>query len=369
MVSPRQIYRLTSICLTVILVACGNLCTKAQGAASQQAPAPDKRAAYLMSQGMNLAAQGQFAQAEVVLEQARTAAPGNVEVLTALAKVKDRAGELPAAIAIFKQVADADPNSTEAHLNLAMALADNADLNGALAEASKATDLSPKLAAAHLNRARILADLGRLEDARAEFVLASRLAPSNPDCFYYWALVEKENDNYAKESSLLQTVVRLQPGNEKALNLLGQSLFNESKEPEAIAAWRRALTINPNSSEATYSLSQALRSTDPQESKRLMERFHELQQHEKMLHEVNTLGNQAYEQINNHQWPEAIATLREGIGLCGDCEMQALLHKDLGLALCYSGKTHEGEKELQIAHHLNPADPDTLRALTAISHP
>jgi len=369
MVSPRHLYRLTSICLTVIVMLCGNPGSKAQNPAPQQKSIPDKRAADLMSQGMSLAAQGQFAQAEVVLEQARASAPRNTEVLTALAKVKDRAGELPAAIELFKEVADATPHSAEAHVNLAMALADNADLNGALAEASKAAEISPKLAGAHLNRARILADLGRLQDARTEFTLASRLAPSNPDCFYYWALVEKENDNYAKESSLLQTVVRLQPGNEKAFNLLGQSLFDESKETEAIVAWRRALTINPNSSEATYSLSQALRNSDPQESRRLMERFHQLQDREKLLRQVNTLGNQAYAAMNNHQWPEAIATLREGIGLCGDCEWQATLHKDLGLALCYSGKTHEGEDELRIAQHLNPADPDTLRALAALSHP
>jgi tetratricopeptide (TPR) repeat protein len=320
-----------------------------------------------MSQGLNLAAQGQLAQAEVTLEQARAAAPRNIEILTALAKVKDRVGELPAAIAIFREVTAATPRSTEAHLNLAMALADSTDLNGALDEVSKAVELSPKLASAHLNRARILADLHRLDDARAEFVIASRLAPTNPDCFFYWALVEKENVNYAKESELLRTVVRLQPRNEKALNLLGQSLFDESKETEAIATWRRLLAINPNSSEANYSLSQALRTTDPQESKRLMDRFHAVQQREKQLREVNTLGNQAYAAINNRQWPEAIAALRQAATLCGDCQMQAGIHKDLGLALCNSGDIHAGEAELRIALRLNPADPGTLKALKAIS--
>jgi Flp pilus assembly protein TadD len=326
------------------------------------------QAADLMSQGMRLAAQGQLARAELILEKARETEPKNAEVLTALAKVKDREGELPAAIAIFREVVNATPRSTDAHLNLAMALADNGDLNGALPEVSRAVELSPKLASAHLNRARVLADLHRLEDARAEFVIATRLAPANPDCYFYWALIEKENDNYAKESDLLRAVVRLQPNNEKALNLLGQSLFDESKEQEAIAAWRRVLTINPNSSEATYSLSLALRNTEPEESKRLMERFHELQQREKLLHQVNTLGNQAYAEINDRRWPEAIATLREGLRLCGDCQMQATFHKDLGLALCYSGELHDGEAELRIALRLNPADPDILKALATISH-
>lgn len=368
MVVPQRRRRLAAICVSLVALVFGIPCSAARGSASPQDSAPEGQAADLMSQGMSLAAHGQLAQAELVLEKAREREPKNAEVLTALAKVKDREGELPAAIAIFREVVNGDPRSTDAHLNLAMALADNGDLNGALPEVSRAAELSPKLASAHLNRARILADLHRVEDARAEFVIASRLAPANPDCYFYWALVEKEKDNYAKESDLLRTVVRLQPDNEKALNLLGQSLFDESKEPEAVAAWRRVLAINPNSSEATYSLSLALRNTDAQESKRLMERFHDLQQREKLLHQVNTLGNQAYAEINDRRWPEAIATLREGIRLCGDCQMQATFHKDLGLALCYSGALHEGETELRTALRLNPADPDILKALAAIQH-
>jgi protein O-GlcNAc transferase len=352
----------------LVALAFVSLCGAVRGSASPQDSAPVGQTADLMSQGMSLAAQGQLAQAELLLEKARQTEPKNAEVLTALAKVKDREGELPAAIAIFREVANATPRSTEAHLNLAMALADNGDLNGALPEVSRAVELSPKLASAHLNRARILADLRRAEDARAEFVIASRLAPANPDCYFYWALVEKEKDNYVKESDLLRTVIRLQPDNEKALNLLGQSLFDESKEQEAVAVWRRVLRINPDSSEATYSLSLALRNTEPQESKRLMARFHELQEREKLLHQVNTLGNQAYTEINDRRWPEAIATLREGIRLCGDCQMQATFHKDLGLALCYSGELHEGETELRTALRLNPADPDILKALATISH-
>jgi tetratricopeptide (TPR) repeat protein len=350
--------------LIVLVFVC--LCMVAQGQVSSQASS-DKKATDLMAQGIHLAAQGQLAQAEVVLEQARTAAPHNAEVLTALAKVKGRTGDLTGAISLFRQVVDASPRSTEAHLNLALALADNADLNGALVEASRAVELSPKLALAHLNRARILADLHRSDEAIAEFTIASQLAPTNPDSFFYWALVEREKFDYAKESGLLRTVVRLQPRNEKALNLLGESLLNESKVAEAIAVWRKLLTINPDSSEATYSLSQALRGTDPEESKHLLERYHALQQREKQLRQVNSLGNQAYEAINNRQWPEAIAALREAIGLCGDCNMQASLHKDLGLALCNSGDIHAGEAELRIALRLDPKDRDTLKALATIA--
>jgi len=350
--------RLVSRCLPVILMALGTLSASAQNSASD-----------LLSQAMGLAARGELGQAEILLEQARTAAPHNTEVLTALAKVKDRVGESQDAIAIFRQLANATPRSSEAHLNLAMALADSKDLTGALDEVSKAVELAPKLASVHLNRARILADMHRTDEARTEFALASRLAPTNADCYFYWALVEQEKENYAKESSLLQSVLRLQPNNTKALNLLGESLWNESKEDEAIAVWRHLLKIDPSASEATYSLSLALRNKDDQESRRLMQRFHALQQQEKTVKQVNDLGNQAYHAMNNRQWPEAISLMRQALALCGDCQYEATLHKDLGLALCQSGDTRQGETELRTAHQLNPADPDILKALAAIHHP
>jgi len=354
---PRRC-RLIPRCLPVIVLAAGTL------TASAQNPASD-----LLTQAMALAARGELGQAEILLEQARSAAPHNIEVLTALAKVKDRVGESQDAIAIFRQVADATPRSGEAHLNLAMALADSKDLTGALDEATEAVELSPKLASARLNRARILADMHRTDEARTEFALATRLAPTNADGFFYWALVEQEKENFLKESSLLQTVVRLQPNNAKALNLLGGSLWNESKEDEAIAVWRRVLKIDPNASEATYSLALALRNKDSQESRLLMQRFHALQQQEKTVKQVNDLGNQAYHAINNRQWPDAISLMRQALALCGDCQYEATLHKDLGLALCQSGDTRQGETELRTAHQLNPADPDILKALAAIHHP
>ena len=173
-----------------------------------------------LKRGLHLAEHGELAQAEAELEQARALTPDDVEVLTALAKVKGRIGELPAAIVIFRQVVADIPSSADAHLNLAIAMADNSDFSNALDESTKAIELSPDLASAHQNRARILADLHRLDEARLEFARASQLAPANPDCFYYWALVEKDSGNLNKESQLLSKVVRLQPQNQKALRLL-----------------------------------------------------------------------------------------------------------------------------------------------------
>jgi tetratricopeptide (TPR) repeat protein len=353
----------------VLLLACvsAGLCVTSKASATQEAANRDNQALVLFQQGLSLADHGRLAQAELKLEQASALTPDDIEILTALAKVKARLRELPAALVIFRQVIAAAPNSSEAHLNLAIALADNSDLSGALDEATRAAELAPELPSTHLNRARILADLGRMDEARTEFATASRLAPANPDSFYYWALLERDSNNLGKETELLSDVVRLQPRNEKALRLLADGLLSQGRRQESIAMWRRLLKINPNSREAAYGLSRALRTTDPQESMRMLQRFLALKQRDDQLEHVKSLGNQAYVAMNKGQWSEAISCLSEAINQCGDCEVLADLHKDLGLALCHSGSIAEGKKELQIALHLNPSDRDTLQALNAVS--
>jgi tetratricopeptide (TPR) repeat protein len=331
------------------------------------APHSDHPAEHLLQDGLALARQGRLAEAGSLLQQAQALEPANTQVLTALAQVKGRTGDLPGAIQLLRQVAQALPNSTDAHVNLAVALADQGELQGALAETGKALALAPQLASAHLNRARLLADLHRGPEARAEFVVAARLAPGDPDCFYYWAVLERDAGDAAKESVLLRKVVKLQPENSKAYELLGDSLAAQAKQSEAISAWRSALAIDPNSTAALYSLSRSLQRTDPAEAKRLRDRFAAIQQQQKKIDAVKSLGNQAYVAMGERKDAEAIQLFKQAIEQCGGCEIAAGLHKDLGLALCRTGDVAAGKQELQTALKLNPDDPDVVKALSLLN--
>ncbi len=329
--------------------------------------ASGREADHLLQEGLALARQGRLAEAGSVLQQAQALEPKNAQVLTALAQVKGRTGDLPGAVQLLRDVAQAQPKSPDAYVNLAVALADEGELPEALAETGKALALAPGLASAHLNRARLLADLHRIPEARAEFAEAGRLAPSDPDCFYYWALVERDGGDFAKESLLLRKVVKLQPGNSKAYELLGDSLAAQSKQPEALAAWRAALAIDPNSTAALYSLSRGLQRADPAEAKRLRDQFAAVQQEQKRIDAVKALGNQAYVAMGEHKDAEAIQLFRQAIEQCEGCEVAAGLHKDLGLALCRSGDVASGKKELQTALQLDPNDPDIVKALNLLN--
>jgi tetratricopeptide (TPR) repeat protein len=317
----------------------------------------------LFVQGQDLAAQGRLAEAEIPLTQAVSLAPKDPALLSYLAKVKGRLGEPAEAVALLRRVIQLQPRAAQNHLDLAIALADAGQLSAALSETTAAIALEPRSAAAHLNRARLLADLHRNPEARTEFALANKLAPDDPDDLYYWSLIEHDDNHLAKETELLQRLVKLQPESARDFFRLGRSLSEQSRHPEAIAALRRAVEINPHAGDALYMLAREMQHDNPAEYRALMQRFGQVRDEDAALDTVKSLGNQAYAASQRQDWPEAVRLLRQALATCGDCSVAGGLHRNLGLNLCRNGDLQEGEQELQAALALDPQDRDAATAL------
>jgi tetratricopeptide (TPR) repeat protein len=181
-----------------------------------------------------------------------------------------------------------------------------------------------------------------------------------------WSFVEEAQGNFAKESSSLQRVVELQPQNDRALVRLAVCLLHQSRQSEAVVALRRALAINPKSSQAIYMLSRALSSSDPGESARLRKQFETLSAEDAALARSKVLANEGYGASTEQDWGNAIRLFREALEICGTCEIQETLHKNLGLALCRNGNVQAGSDELRQALALNPHDIDVEKALSVI---
>jgi tetratricopeptide (TPR) repeat protein len=235
-----------------------------------------------------------------------------------------------------------------------------------LAETGTAISIAPGLAIAHLNRARILDDMKQDREAGDEFASAARLAPGNPDCYFYWSFAERDQGNFIKQAELLKKVVKLEPSNVKAHIMLANSLLAENRTTEAVAELRAAQVIDPNSSQATYELSRALRTTDPEESKRLLGQFARLKARNSVVDQAKALANEAFHAFTVQNWRESVRLYSEAVETCGDCEVESKLHRDLGLALCRDGQIERGAEELRKALALNPADRDAAKALEAI---
>jgi tetratricopeptide (TPR) repeat protein len=149
--------------------------------------------------------------------------------------------------------------------------------------------------------------------------------------------------------------------------MLGLSFEQESQTSKALAAWRRAIEIDPKFSQALFSMSRALRSTNQAESEQLMARYIAIQKEQSILDRADTLANNGVEAASAHDWPEAIGQLKEAIAACGDCAAKADLHRKLGIIDCQAGDLGNGEKELLAAKVLKPDDPVTQAALELVT--
>jgi tetratricopeptide (TPR) repeat protein len=196
-----------------------------------------------------------------------------------------------------------------------------------------------------------------------------RLDPNLADSWYLLGIIAKQAGETGQAIELFGKVVALDPKNADALYMLGQGLLRNGDRPGATQRWRRVIEINPDHGEALYNLSRLLAQTDPAEAKTLQSRFEALQAKRHVMDRAQTLGNFALASAAAHDWPQAIAQMKEGLTLCGDCSALPLLHKDLGLIYCRSGDLKNGLGELLEAQKLTPNDPGIAAALEVLGHP
>lgn len=317
--------------------------------------------------GLILAQQNRKPDAIKELDKAVALAPQDPATLSTVGKAKVQMGMMSEGIALLRKVVDLAPDLAAAHLDLALALANGYDLSAALEQSSEAVRLAPQSAVAHFYRGRILYDLGRPADAQSEFEISSRLGPQMSEPRYFLALINKHVGNYPAAANLFEETVKLQPGNVMAWFELGQSYEQVSDKEKAIAAWRKAIEIDPKFSQALISLARALHSTDRTESDQLMTRYAAVQKERSVQDRADSLANNGIEAAAAHDWPEAIRQMKEAIAACGDCQAKADLHRKLGIINCQAGDLDNGEKELLAAKALKPQDPVTQAALELVA--
>lgn len=317
--------------------------------------------------GLILSQQNRKSEASEEFDKAIALAPNDPALLSTVGKARVQLGNLSEGIALLKKVVELAPDLAAAHLDLALAFSASYDLNSALVQTSEAVRLAPQSGVAHFYRGRILFDLGHTSEAQPEFETATRLNPQMAEPMYFLALIDRQEGKYELAASLLEKTVKLQPRNVMAWHMLGQSLEQTSASAQAIAAWRQAIAIDPNFTQALFSLARALRPTDQAESERLMSRYLAVQKERSVVDRADSLANNGLQAAAAHDWPEATRLLREAIAACGDCAAKPDLHRKLGIIHCQAGDLGNGEKELLAAKALKPDDPVTQAALELVA--
>jgi tetratricopeptide (TPR) repeat protein len=133
-----------------------------------------------------------------------------------------RMGQYPDALAAFSACTALAPQSASCFHNRGRVYAELGRLDRALQDYDRALQLDPQLAAAALGRADVYRRLERYDDALADLERARRGGIDEAVISYQQAIVYLGRQDKAAAVTRLRDVLRLQPGHERARELLAQ---------------------------------------------------------------------------------------------------------------------------------------------------
>jgi tetratricopeptide (TPR) repeat protein len=201
-------------------------------------------------------------------------------------------GELTAAQQTLDRALATDERDFAAHLLLGIVLQEEGHPEDALKHFNRARALHSNDAAPYVNIGRVLASQGDLDSAAHEFATAARLDPGNATAHSNWGIILFRQQRWHEAIAQLRTAITLKPDDVASLGILFQAYLQaadfasargvaariehsspptaeslatmgalEGKAgdyPDAVVNLRKALAMEPDSSEAAYNLALAL---------------------------------------------------------------------------------------------------------------
>src|SRR5205823_279008 len=131
----------------------------------------------------------------------------------------------------------------------------------------------------------------------------------------------------------------------------------------AIEAWNKSLSLNPNNTQALYSLMRACQKSDPKLAAQYQARLKSLQEQKGLVERAEALSNAGITAASQRDWERALSQMREAIEVCAGCSSLPKLRKNLGLTQCQAGKFADCERNLREALADLPGDPEIRKAL------
>lgn len=219
------------------------------------------------------AAQGETEQARAALRAALEWVPDHVPALVATARLDAAAGSPDKALASIERVLASHPADAQAlQFKGDLLLYAKSDLPAALDAYRKTLDAEPRNLAAHIGA--IEANLMRrdLAATAAQVDALRKVFPDHPQTNYYDALLAHGNDDAKRAGELIQKVLRVAPGNPKALQLAGAIELKNQALAQAEDHLTKALQLAPSLVGARRLLAQSyVRSGQPEKALAVLE--------------------------------------------------------------------------------------------------
>ncbi len=166
-------------------------------------------------------------------------------------------GDLEEATRHLRTAIEQRPDAAEAHTNLALALYRQGDFAGAEQHSRQAVAAVPMSSVYRKNLALALEAQGRLAEAEAELIEVLKLEP-RVAAFHYLlgnVLLKQRRDGAI---AAFERALQLEPDMLDARTQLGRALLAAGRAPEAVAAFEKVVHKRPDVAEARYNLALAL---------------------------------------------------------------------------------------------------------------
>jgi tetratricopeptide (TPR) repeat protein len=210
-----------------------------------------------LDRAWELVAQGNRQEAVRVLDQFIKANPRNGDARLLLGSILAEEGKSAEAIRHIEEAVRLMPQSPMAQNALGEALDTAGDSSRARAAFEKAVALDPRFAQAHANLGRVLMQAGESSGAAEHLDRAIALAGPTPDAAYplhLRAKIHTGQDEVEKAAAALKLAVAAQPDFGEAWSDLGQARKALLDDAGALAAFRRAVEVNPENAISQYRL-------------------------------------------------------------------------------------------------------------------
>lgn len=219
--------------------------------------------------------QRRFAEGEKLMKRALEAAPTNVDVQLAHAKVLHGLGRLDQAVNVYSRVLQFDPQNGNAYRELAI----------------------------------LLIDAGVLDQATEALVMAVRLNPQDAKAFYHLGLIKKMQNQPAEAIDAYSMAVAIKPDYAEAHINLAKIAIDNKKYELGEKSCLKAIEANPNISQAYSNLCMV---------KRVQGDSEEAIRYGRKAIELDPLSGAAHSNLGNvymdlHRYQEALASFRKAM--------------------------------------------------------
>jgi len=213
---------------------------------------------YGLNLGRALNQLGLWHEAERVLTEAHSLAPGDTTVHTAIARTYQGLGKTDELLGRYRRAVAERPDDAVLKRNAAAVFLQLGRCEEAVPLARATLAATPKDEQASLILASSLAAVGQLEESEQILLDVLAITPLNAQAGFQLGIVRSRRGNHEAAASTFEMVVRIAPDHVEAMHRLAGMRLNMGRVSEAISLLRRLLDSRPGWAEARRDFATAL---------------------------------------------------------------------------------------------------------------